>query len=265
MLALFWVDFWSTEIFKYCPNLSRYLLTLIIIILPTLGYCDQLRKMISQRSSEFFNLDIALILFFSNSLRFLYWIYEPWEGYLLGQAIAVFLIQAAMAFFSFSYDNTSNEKGGFTGRKYFSRNLRYYLNIRKIRHGRDFFTALLGFEFVIILTFSISSWLFGRTKICTITILIANLTDTLVSVPQFIRIVIRNNIKNASTVLVLQFLLGDLMKFLLFCITGTGWPFVFGALLQICVDGTVAVSFFWQSRNKGRVTPVKGKHTESFV
>jgi hypothetical protein len=58
--------------------------------------------------------------------------------------------------FLFSYANSSNAKGDFNGRTCFSPNLRYYLNIRKFRHGRDLFATLIGFGFVILLPYSIS-------------------------------------------------------------------------------------------------------------
>jgi hypothetical protein len=204
--------------------------------------------MISERSPHFFNRDIALILFFSNTLRFLYWAYEPWETYLLGQAIAVFFVQTLIAILHFHYDSAD----GFTSRKYLSHNVRYYLNIRKIKHGRDFFVALLGFGVLIISVFGSLVWQLGAGKVCTATIVIANLADTFVSVPQVVRIVIQQNIEGASVVLVVQFLMGDWMKLIMFWATGTAWPFIFGALVQICVDSTVAVSFFWQRSRKWR-------------
>jgi hypothetical protein len=248
-------------------SIFQTLLFAIIIPLPTIGYCDQLRKMILRESSEFFNRDTALILFFSNTLRFLYWIYEPWEGYLLGQSLAVFFVQILMAALAFYFDSLKSEKISFSAPKYLPRNIRYYLNIRKIKHGRDFFTALAGFGIAIFFVFLILVLLIGKSTACLLIILIANLADTLVSIPNFILIVIEKNIEKASVVLVIQFVIGDLMKFLMFWMGGTAWPFVFGALVQICVDGIVAASFFSQKEGKriGKPTIQVEKESHSLV
>jgi hypothetical protein len=218
--------------------------------------------MVAKRTSEFFNRDTALILFFSNGLRFLYWFYEPWEPYLLGQAVAVFSVQFALATLSFHYDRANNEKIGFTVKKYRSRNIRYYFAVRKIKDARDFFTALAGFGLVMLCAFAALVALFGHVRVCTAVIVVANLTDTLVSIPQFIQIVVRRNIEGASVVLVVQFLSGDWMKLGMFWITGTAWPFLFGAIVQICVDSTVAASFFWQKRKR---RPLRVSGAQPFV
>ena len=248
-LSLAPLDFLSVEVFHYVPSLPDYMILFTLIFMPTLGYFDQLKKMILTKSSEFFDMDTALILLFTNFLRFIYWAFEPFEPYLLGQAVAVFGVQLWLSITFFYFEYSPHEKVGF-GRNRHHMSIKYLLGARRASNVYDFFLSLWFYAFSIVFTFLFCSLLFGRKYMCTVVILIANIVDTTVSIPQFVKIVIEGNIESASTVLVGQYLIGDVMKLLLFLATGSEWPFVFGAVLQTCVDTIVAVSYLIQSRRR---------------
>jgi uncharacterized protein with PQ loop repeat len=222
---------------------------------PTLGYLDQLRKMIRSQSGEYFNSSTAVILFFSDSLRFLYWIHEPWELFLLLQAIATDATQILLATFFFRYERARREKVGSGPWVSRSRSLRQTLDIRKAHSAPDFFMSLAAYGILIFTVFLVLSALFGYQRVDTVFALIANLAETAVSIPQFTQIVIDKNIDNASVVLVLQFVVGDFTKLFMLLIARAAWPFLFGAVLQICVDSIVAGSYFWQSAHRSRKRP----------
>ena len=238
------------EVYRFLLNFMRSIALAAVIMMPTLGYLDQLNKMISAKSSQYFDMDTALILLFTNFLRFIYWVFEPFEIYLLGQAIAVFATQLCLAATFFYFEYSSHEKVGF-GRHHHHRSLKYLFGIRRAGNIYDFAMSLWFYGLVILFAFVFFSLLFGRDLVCTAIIVIANVVDTFVSIPQFIRVVIEKNVESVSSLLVGQYLIGDIMKLLLFLWTRSPWPFVFGAVLQTGVDSIVAISYFVQTHNRG--------------
>jgi hypothetical protein len=252
VLSLWFLDYVSVELFRYFPRLPSILFTIVLMWFPTLGYLDQLRKMIRSQSGEYFNRSTALILLFSNSLRFLYWLHEPWKPFLLLQAVAVVATQLVLATVFFHYERARREKVGSARWLWCSRGLRQALNARSAHSAPDFFTSLAACGFLILTVFLTLSALFGYRRVDTLFAFVANLADTAVSIPQFTQVVIERNVANTSVVLILQFVAGDITKFIMFRIAGTTWPFFFGAALQICIDSIVAASYFWQSAQKPR-------------
>jgi hypothetical protein len=65
--------------------------------------------------------------------------------------------------------------------------------------------------------------------------------------------VIRRDVNNISSVLVLQYIVGDIMKLFTFMFVATPWVFVFGAYCQCSIDGLTSLTFFYlQRRAKSR-------------
>jgi hypothetical protein len=247
-LPFFMLDYLSIEVFRSFPELPLHIFTFILMIFPTIGYVDKLRKMIKASSPEFFDMNTALILLVSNHLRFLYWMFEPYQVYLLGQAIAVFLMQILLAIFAFYYQNVRRGRTGSISNRFLENRLHYYVQIRKVVSAVDFLISVICYGSAMFATFMLSTAVFGVERVCTSVILVANILDTFVSIPQFVTIVINRNIAAASSVLLVQYISGGWFKLVMYLASGIAWPFVFGALLQVSLDLIVAVSFIIQAQ-----------------
>ena len=261
-LPLYGLDFLSVEMFHCFPTLADDIFLAVVIIMPSLGYGDQLVKMISKKSSGFLNKSTALILLFTNYLRFIYWIFEPFETYLLGQSVAVFTLQICLFAFSFYYEHEKHGQVGFIRIRERSASLKYFLAVNEVRTVFDFVISLSIYGIAIGLIFAALARALGINTACTVFIIIANLVDTTVSIPLFVTVVVEHRIENTSALLIGQYLVGDVLKLLMFWLGGSSWPFVFGALLQTFIDGISAVSFIARSRSKTKVSSCDEAETE---
>lgn len=252
IFALAGIDALSVEVFHWISELPHYMLLVILIFMPTLGYWDQLRKMIKEKTSDFFKMEPALILIFTNFLRFIYWKSEPFEAYLLGQSIAVFGVQILLSVVSFYYSQSKHDKIGFSNQYPRTKALSYFFKPKDVKNARDFLLSLVIYGVTITLVSSIFSLILGTKRLSTVIILIANIVDTTVSLPQFTDVVMKHQIGGVSVVLVAQYLIGDVLKLIMFTVGNSAWPFVLGAALQTAIDLTVAVSFVKQSKAKKR-------------
>lgn len=267
IFSLYFLDILSVELFHYYPNLPDDILITLAIFGPTLGYFDQLYRMIKTRSNLCFVLESALIMLFTNTLRFIYWTFESYEAYLLGQSVALFLLQFILSILSFLYSESGSllkEKGLFEYiRSYFrdfhhqllnfpGQNISYHLHIMKNKNLLDFCMSLLLYLVLIIIAFLLFWLVFGLKITLYIFIYCANIVDTFISFPLFKKVVIKKEIHNISTILIFQNLLGDIMKLILYVFGQSGWSFIFGAILQSFIDLTIYISFCIQSRHHNR-------------
>ena len=257
MSALYGLDYLSIWLFSVYPDLPWVMLNGIVIIMPTIGYIDQLKRMIQTKNSSAFSMSTALILLFSNTLRFIYWTFEPFQTYLLGQSIAVFLIQMILALKSFEYGDfprsfvspISQTKIRLPSKH----ELKNALKIADSNTPFEFIISCLTYTLIIIATFAVMALLIGLKASLQIIIFAANIIDTTVSFPLFKRIVFEHNIENLSVVLLGQYLLGDILKIIMFTVGKSGMAFIFGALLQTTIDGTDAIFYAVLSKtNKGK-------------
>jgi hypothetical protein len=223
--------------------------TFVIAMFPTVGYIDKFRKMIETGSPEFFDIDTALILLFSNQLRFFYWIYEPYKAYLLGQAMAVFTTQIILAMFAFYYQRSPHHTIGSMLRRPPENGVLYYFQIRSVVTATDFLISVVAYAGTMFVIFMMMRAIFGLGRVCTSAILIANVMDPMVSIPRFLTIVVNRNIATSSALLLGQSFAGGWVKLGLYLFSGVAWPFVVGAVLQIVVDFVIAVSYILQRRH----------------
>lgn len=253
-LALFGIDILAVEIFHLVKQLPYYLLNTVLAIMPTIGYIDQLKTMIQTKDSSGFNMTACLILLCSNSLRFIYWTFEPFQAYLLGQSICVFSIQLLLALKSFEYSDDPHAFATSMSRIRWriptKEDIVKYCHIYRSRTSLEFSLSLVLYGLLIITLFIVLSIVFGMKITLEIYVFASNIIDTTVSFPSFKKIVFDHNVENCSVVLLVQYLLGDVLKLILFLVGGSGMAFIFGALLQTTVDSTNAITYFILSRRK---------------
>lgn len=266
ILPLYSLDYISVEVFHYFPELPNHIITTFAIFGPTIGYFDQLYQMYKTRIVDGFSLDNALIMIFTNTLRFFYWSFEPFETYLLGQSIALFILQLVLSLLSLIFAGPGNfsskEKNSLLYIQSYFRDFQskvqnhsyqkfaFYLNTFQCQNLIDYCISLILYFILILISFALFTLIFGLKTTCSLFILTANLMDPLISFPMFHRIVISHKIQGVSVILVCQMVIGDILKLFLFIFGKSGWTFVLGATIQSLVDVTTASSFFLQRRKQ---------------
>lgn len=269
-LALSSIHQLSLLVFSTSPESPYYVFCAVLIFCPTIGYFDQLKKIIYYQSFAMFNLHTAVIQILSNFLRFIYWQFEPFKIYLLGQSIAVFSLQIISSFVAFSFydQNNTASPSPLPYFKYYTQQKTskpfHFFNIFQATSSFEFFLSLIIYGIIVICLFGILLICVGAKMASTIDIVLSNIIDTITSLPHFVRIVYYKDIENVSYVLIGQFLAGDFLKMGLYILGKSPWPFIFGASLQIILDTILVISYVYQKHFSHR-SPTYGSDTESLL
>lgn len=222
-------------------------MTGLVIVCPTIGYIDQFKTLIQTKNSRVFNLTSGLILLAANFMRFLYWIYEPFLPYLLGQSVAVFSLQLLMGIWSFNYSQLPKSHTQTRFRPQI-RGLKSLLDIFNLASGFEFVSSVIVYGLIITGVYILMCLILTTHKVNSIIIIVSNVVETTVSLPMFILIVFKHDILGISIVLLVQYAFGDLLKIIMFSFSGAGWAFLFGAILQFSIDSTNIIAFFILSK-----------------
>lgn len=242
---------------------SLKLCDVFIMIMPTIGYLDIIRIMITTRSPAAFNYNTCFILMSAHGLKILYRIFHPYAARIFGQSVSQFSVSFVMAYLKYHY--SQNEKlqnqssnGSSSGnfkeeKKEFPRkSISYYFKMAKTQTFSEFMASFFLYSIIILICFAFGyNFIDKKGTVDTIGV-IANLIDSTISIPTFIKIVFHRDIINVSTVLILQFILGDMMKLALFILSKAPGSFVAGACLQLTLDTILFFNFlqlYFCSRN----------------
>jgi hypothetical protein len=260
MLGLFGLHFLSMELLRYWPEFPYHVITFFVIMMPTSGYFDTVRMMIQSHSAAAYNLNICMILNASMSLKILYYIYHRFAFSIFGQCVSQLTVATILSFLKFRYGTLEEEAdvpllpdsphppGSFSR----------YLQISKARNFFEYVFTLVIYFCIAFAVFIVSCHLFYEKLVVDLLGLIANLIESTVSIPMFVKIVIRRDINAVSVVLVLQYILGDMMKIALFIITRTPWSFLCGGFCQLSIDTVLFITFlrltFAEPRKEGDET-----------
>jgi hypothetical protein len=226
-------NFMSLEVFRQVPRVPYVIATFAIACLPAIGYIDTIRLMVASRSDEAYNFTMVMIIEMAQLMKILYFFYDPYALVIFGQAVTVFASAILLTFLKFRYSKEVRP----------SRWAPHW----NIRLASSFFEHLLVLGIYLVLVYfvlNIGFAVFGKTETIAALGLIGNMLDTIISFPLFVRIVIHGKVSNVSSVLVLQYIVGDVMKVLTFMVVATPFVFVLGAYCQCCVDGLTALTFF---------------------
>jgi hypothetical protein len=108
--------------------------------------------------------------------------------------------------------------------------------------------ALVGFA-----AFSFLCLIVGERPIVDAIGVIANLIEATVSLPIFIRIVLRQQLTDLSVILIFQDICADVTKMGLFVITKVPFCFIFGASYQLTVDTTTILTYLRLRKKEAKV------------
>jgi hypothetical protein len=244
MLGLFGIDFLSMELLRYWPEFPYHVITFLVIMMPTSGYFDTVRMMIQSQSAAPYNLNICMILNASMSLKILYYIYHRFAFSIFGQCVSQLTVATILSFLKFRYLAVEEDLPLLPdGSPPAVPGLSRFLHISKARNFLEYVVILVIYFSMAFVVFIAARHVFSEKLIVDLLGLIANLIESTVSIPMFVKIVIRRDINAVSVVLVLQYIVGDMMKIALFIITRTPWSFLCGGFCQLSIDTVLFITF----------------------
>jgi len=259
-LSLFALDFLSRTLLKTFPKFPYFMIDCFIVIMPTFGYLDQIRMMYIKKCADIFSMNSALVLISANLIKVLFWFFEPFSSPLLGQSIALLLTALIHSYLHFHYKDEKDDKvhkfphisNSLIGSRIKMPNLlesNKYLQIKNSQSYTEFLFSVVIYYIMFLFLYFCSCLILGIHFTVQISSIIANLIDSMVSLPQFMLIVVKKNVMNTSMVLIGQYLFGDIFKIFLFTVSHSPWPFTFGAVLQLCIDTIVMLTFLRIRKN----------------
>jgi hypothetical protein len=245
MLALYGLDWLSMELLRYWPEFPYHVITAFVILMPTAGYFDTSRLMIEARSAAAYNLNIVLILTMSMGLKIIYYIYHRFAFSIFGQCISQFSVATFLSYLKFKYssDQAGSEFPLLPENAVPNDGCTRFLIISKAHNFCEYLTTLSLYFLASFGVFMVAYHIINDKIIPDLLGLIANLIESTVSLPMFMKIVVRKDINAVSVVLVLQYIIGDMMKIGLFIITRTPWSFLIGASCQLTIDTLIFITF----------------------
>jgi len=246
-LSLYPLALVSNYILSKDKNIPFAIIQLIFVMMPTLGYVDQLVNMIKTCKFHIFKIDLFLIVFSASILKVVYWFLSPYSSTLFFQAIALALVQLVLAFFHFKYKNYSISHSSPSKLRYHYKkntfNIRQILNLNESNNFFHFSVSILTY-IIAIFAFIMILWLiFGKEIVSWLIGLSANIIDTSVSIPNIKSVIIEKD-KSVSIVLLVQFFIGDVFKNLISFFSQSPMPLIVGGVIQLLVDGAVLFVYF---------------------
>ena len=260
-ISLTSIDFLSKHLLKSIPNFPYLMIDWFIILMPTIGYLDQIRMMILTKNCEIFSMNSALVLISANILKIIFWFFEPFATSLFGQSIALLNVALFHTYLHYYYkdsiENNNNKLSYQLKHSFLTKikipsitNLKNIFHIGESKSFIDFFFQILIYFLIFIFIYIFGCIIINIHFTVQVTSIIANIIDSLVSIPQFKLIVLQKNIKNTSIVLIFQYLFGDLFKLFIFYISKSPWPFFFGGFLQLSIDSLIMIFFFYLKKKQ---------------
>jgi hypothetical protein len=197
-----------------------------------------------------------MILCIGQGLKILYRVYHPYAISIFGQCLSLLAAAMIMTVLKFMYSPVPGDSSviypiltpvsnpGCCSR---------HLNPFRATSFFEFMASISVYTIVSYVMFLGTCFVFPQKMVVDVLGLIANLTESFVSLPVFYRVVILHEVYTVSPVLVLQYYSGDLMKLALFWITHSPWPFFVGGFFQLSIDTILFLSYlrlrFCQNRH----------------
>lgn len=244
-LPLFCLNFISVGFLVLFPNFPYHLISFLIMVFPTAGYVDTIRLMMSAKSSAAYSLQTVMILNGGQGAKVLYFIYHPYAIPIFGQSVSFLIVATVMSFLKYKYDREEKSEDQIRQppKQLSISDLSRLLFVSRAQNFLEYCISITLYCILSYILFLICCVIFGSEITIDTTGLIGNLIESTVSLPTFVKIVIRRDINNISTVLVLQYIFGDMMKIVLFIAAKTPWSFLFGAFCQLAIDTILFISF----------------------
>jgi hypothetical protein len=231
-------------------GVGSILLHIIVMISPTIGYLDTVRIMIKSQSPAAYNLQIVMILNIAQGLKFFYFFYHPYSTLIFVQTFSQIAVASLLTFLKFRYRNRGEVSVGELQPLLETNPFLSWLDISTANSFCQFEFILLIYSAITIVSFYLSRAVIGESPTVEFMGLIANIVESTVSLPLFVTVVLRKHVEAVSPVLIMQYILGDILKVGLFVATHAPWPFLFGGCCQLSIDTVLLVMYLKLTRNR---------------
>lgn len=249
MLALYAIEALVMLIFSASPDSPKRVFNMCIVVAPSIGLFDTLLKMIQNKSNKHYNRHASILQIISNFLRFVYWWYVPVTSYLLHQSILCFSIHFIMSILAFFFTDSKPLRLSMSDLHRYRHSQHSYLNIMSSSTLFEFVVGVTIYMSTIFIIFQASSMIIGRNIALTAVIVASNALDATKSVPHFIQVVIKGEWQCVSFILVIQYIIGDVMKLVLYVLGRAGAAFIIGSVVQLVMDTILVVSYICQRKS----------------
>ena len=206
----------------------------LVMIMPTVGYVDTIRLMVRSKSTSAYNFKTIMLINIAQGAKVLYFFWHPYSITVFGQSVSLLVVATVLTLLKFHYSHKESLPASVCSR---------VIDIRKNICFRDYVLSLTLYS-----TVSYGVLVVGRYFLREVAVeslgLFSNVMEAATSFPMFLRVVVRKNVKNVSVVLIVQYLAGDILKYILYVIAKAPWSFFFGAFCQFAVDLVTSITFF---------------------
>ena len=211
--------------------------------MPTIGYLDQIKLMLREKSSSNVKLHSSAILLISNMLRIIYWFQRSFQTYLLIQSICMVSVQTLFTVLYYGYKRNDSkvcssviknedDNEDLLPKIESNQIFRIYNRFKPKNTFLQLTISIILLIFVALIASLCFSHIFGQEIIASIVGVLANTIDCFVTFPQFILICIQRNIRYVTPLLVLQWIGAVICKTVLYIFGPVPWPFILGLVLQ---------------------------------
>lgn len=195
---------------------------------PVIGYIDQYRVIMKNRSSEAFSKVISLILMVSNVLRVFYWFGAKFDLVLLYQSLVMIFAQFIMLHVCCRYPSSSQKA---------AKPLSKGLNVDNFWNWSDM-ASYIAFVGALAFVVGVLSGILIPLSPLYVEMLgyAALMIEATLGLPQLIQNYKKQNTEGFSLVLLGTFFLGDTFKTVTFIARGNPMPFIACGTFQLFVD-----------------------------
>lgn len=245
-LALYCFDFLSSGILNSINFFPYYIIDFVIMLFPSAKFLDSIQTMIRSKSTEAYSVLTVIILLLSQGLKNLFFFFCKYPLIIFCQSLFQLMVALLMSFLNFFFEDPlpnfpfipPNINLTFTNRVRtlnFS-NISRLFCLHKTKTFNEFLISVLVYSLLISAAFIILYFVFDRKITVCIIEISANMIETTVLFPTFIRIYNNQKTNDIPLFTVLQFLLCDTLQVLLYLYYKAPLSFIIGIIVQLFYD-----------------------------
>lgn len=220
----------------------QLVLSIGIILSPTVGFLDTARMMLQIRRPDAYDFDMVMLINVAQSMKVLYYFYDPYAVELLGQSISLLVMTSFLSYLRFHFTNADMI---LSVKALGTPQLHRILDIRKNQSFPEYMLSLTTYWALGYIFFLLTIVLLGTKASVEGLAYVSSMIESLATFPVFMRVVLKAEPSTVSPVLIAQYVVGDIMKIGLFIFYTSPWAFVFGASCQLIMDTISACRYLY--------------------
>ena len=222
---------------------------LFIAVAPSANYLFQIKKFSKTKCSKGFSLYLCFITLLSHSLRIFFWAGKKFKISLLIQSILVITMQLILVHLCVKYDDT---KSSYTIENSLIRRLvvcKDVFNFKKFWNWNDEI-EYFKFYFLLMLSILFVTFCFGFDNMVYMEIIgsAGVFFDIMTGIPQIIELYRVKNSKNISTIMVLLWVFGNILKIIYNIIYNSPIQLILGCVVQLCFNIIMSFQIYYYAK-----------------